>query len=82
MRPDSHHVHTDVHQLRHDAFSLLTVIQSRTQLLQRQLRRMDGFSDEDRQRLDEGLVTILDSVQALCPTVDHLAAIAQRRDHQ
>ena len=82
MRLDSVSTSVDVHQLRHDAFSLLTVIQSQTQLLQRQLRRMDGFSDEDRQRLDEGLVTILDSVQALCPTVDHLAAIAQRRDKQ
>ena len=82
MRLDSHDARTDVHQLRHEAFSVLTVIQGQTQLLQRQLRRMDGFSDEDRQRLDEGLVTILDSVQALCPTVDHLAAIAQRRDGQ
>ena len=80
MQPDFYHAHTDVYQLRHDAISVLTVIQSRTQLLQRQLRRMDGFSDEDRQHLDVGLVTILDSVQALCPTVDHLAAIAQRRD--
>ena len=80
MRPDFYHAHTNVYQLRLDAFSVLTVIQGQTQLFQRQLRRMDGFSDEDRQRLDEGLVTILDSVQALCPTVDHLAAISQHRD--
>lgn len=35
MRPDSNDAHTDVHQLRDDALSVLTIVQGQTQLLQR-----------------------------------------------
>jgi hypothetical protein len=55
----------DAHRFRHELASGLTIIGGQTQLLQRQLGRMDGFSDGDRQRLGAGLAVILTAVRGM-----------------
>ena len=70
----------DAHPLRHDLLSSLTIVSGQTQLLQRQLRRMDGFSDRDRQRLETGLAVILTAARALGASIEQLAPSAE--DHE
>jgi hypothetical protein len=50
-----------------------------TQLLQRQLGRMDGFEDGDRQRLAAGLAVIVTAARALDTTITQLPAIHEDR---
>ena len=80
MPPDAEDELSDIHQLRHDLFSSLTIICGQTQLLERQLRRMDGFSDGDRGRLEAGLAVILDSARALNARIAQLPAIHEDSD--
>jgi hypothetical protein len=80
MPPDPDDAPSDAHQLRHDLLSSLTIVCGQTQLLQRQLRRMDGFSDGDRQRLETGLAVILTAARALGTNIERLAPIAADRD--
>ena len=82
MPPDSDDVLSETDRLRHDLCSSLTLIQAQTQLLQRQVRRMDGFSDGDRQRLEAGLAMILASARALGAKIDDLTTISAYRDER
>ena len=80
MSPDSDNAPSDAYQLRHDLLSTLTIVCGQTQLLQRQLRRMDGFSDGDRQRLETGLAVILTAARTLGASIEHLPALREDRD--
>jgi hypothetical protein len=80
MPPDPDDAPSDAHQLRHDLLSSLTIVCGQTQLLQRQLRRMDGFSDGDRQRLEAGLAVILTAARALGARAEELPALREDRD--
>ena len=80
MPPDFDDAPRDAYQLRHDLLSTLTIVCGRTQLLQRQLRRMDGFSDGDRQRLEAGLAMILTAARTLGASIEHLPALREDRD--
>lgn len=80
MSPDFDDALNDADQLRHELFSSLTIIRGQTQLLQRQLQRMDGFADGDRARLEAGLAVILASARALGARVAALPAIRKERD--
>lgn len=71
---------SDAHLLRHDLLSSLTIVCGQTQLLQRQLRRMDGFSDGDRQRLETGLAVILTAARALGTRIADLSGPREERD--
>ena len=82
MPPESDDALSEVDQLRLDLCSWLTHIQGQTQLLQRQVRRMDGFSDGDRQRLEAGLAMILASTRALGAKIDDVTAITAPRDER
>ena len=82
MPPESDDTLSEAHQLRHDLCSSLTLIQGQTQLLQRQVRRMDGFSDGDRQRLEAGLAMILASTRALGAKIDDVTRITAPRDER
>ncbi len=65
--------------LRHELLTPVTIISGRTQLLLRQLIRMDGMATGDRQRLEAGLDEILQSAHRLAVRIDELAA-RQRKD--
>ena len=80
MPADSDDALSDAHRFRHDLVSALTIICGQTQLLQRQLRRMDGFSDGDRQRLAAGLAVILTAARGLDSTIAHLPVIREDRE--
>ncbi len=80
MPPDPDDGRSDAHQLRHDVLSPLTVVCAQTQLLQRQLRKMDGFADGDRQRLETGLAVILRAARALGASIEHLPTRHDERD--
>ena len=71
---------SDAHQLRHGLLSSLAIVSGQTQLLQRQLRRMDGFSDGDRQRLETGLEVILTAARALRTRIEDLPGLRDARD--
>ena len=80
MSPDPDDAPSDASQLRHDLLSTLTIVCGQTQLLQRQLRRMDGFSDGDRQRLETGLAVILTAARTLGASIEHLPPSREDRD--
>ena len=82
MAPQPDDARNDVHHLRHHALSSMTIIQGQAQLLQRQLQRMDGFSDGDRHRLEQGLARIWASARALGTLLEDLPAIPTERDEQ
>jgi hypothetical protein len=71
---------SDGHRFRHDLVSAVTVICGQTQLLQRQLGRMDGFSEGDRQRFVAGLAVILTAARGLDTTIARLPAIHEDRE--
>jgi hypothetical protein len=60
--------------------SALTVICAPTQLLQRQLARMDGFADGDRARLVKGLAAILTAARALTASARQVPGIREDRE--
>ena len=68
------------HRLRHELRSSLTIICTRTQLLQRQLARMDGFADGDRARLVKGLAAILTAARAVNSTANQLPGMREDRE--
>jgi hypothetical protein len=70
----------NTHRFRHDLVSALTIICGQTPLLQRQLGRMHGFSDGDRQRLAAGLAVILTAARAMDTTVAQLPVIREDRE--
>jgi hypothetical protein len=80
MPPDPDEAASDAHQLRHDLLSSLAIVSGQTQLLQRQLRRMDGFSDGDRERLETGLEVILTAARALGTRIEDLPGLRDARD--
>jgi hypothetical protein len=80
MPPDPDDAPSDAHQLRHDLLSSLTIVCGQTQLLQRQLRRMDGVSAGDRQRLETGLAVILTAARALAIRIEDLPGLRGDRD--
>ena len=80
MPPDTEDGLNDADQLRHDLFSFLTIICGQTQLQQRQLRRMDGLADLDRERLEAGLAVVLVAARALNGRIARLPAIHEDGD--
>jgi uncharacterized Rossmann fold enzyme len=71
---------SDPQRRRHELLSSLTVICAQTQLLQRQLARMDGFADGDRARLVKGLAAILTAARALTTRARQVPGIGQDRE--
>ena len=67
-------------QRRHELLSALTVICAQTQLLQRQLARMDGFAESDRARLVKGLAAILTAARALTASARQVPGIREDRE--
>ena len=67
-------------QRRHELLSALTVICAQTQLLQRQLARMDGFAESDRARLVKGLAAILPAARALTASARQVPGIREDRE--
>jgi hypothetical protein len=80
MPADATDERSDGRQCRHELLSALTVICARTQLLQRQLARMDGFTESDRARLGKGLAAILTAARALTASTRKVPGI--REDHE
>jgi K+-sensing histidine kinase KdpD len=72
MSFDPHAPDSACHELQHDVNTTLTIIAGRAELLQRQLRRRNGFSAEQRQWLDAGLTDILDATRVVANKVRHL----------
>jgi hypothetical protein len=81
MPPDPDDEPHEAHRLRHDLLSALTIVCGQTQLLQRQLRRMDGFADGDRQRLEAGLGVVLTTARALGASIEQLAVTPEDHDN-
>jgi uncharacterized Rossmann fold enzyme len=71
---------SDSQRFRHDLVSAVTVICGQTQLLQRQLGRMAGFSDGDRARLAAGLAVILTAARGLDSIIGQLPRIHKDRE--
>jgi len=71
---------SEAHRFRQDLISALTVISGQTQLLQRQLGRMDGFSDGDRALLEAGPAVILTAARAIDTTIAQLPGIHEDRE--
>jgi hypothetical protein len=80
MPSDPDEAASDTHQLRHDLPSSLTIVSGQSHQLQRQPRRMDGFSDGDRQRLETGLAVILTAACALGTRIEDLPGLREERD--
>jgi hypothetical protein len=80
MPADAADERSDGCQRRHELLSSLTVICAQTQLLQRQLARMDGFADRDRARLGKGLAAILTAARALTASARHVPGIRKGRE--
>ena len=76
---DALDVLAETDHLRHELLTPVTIISGRTQLLLRQLIRMDGMATGDRQRLEAGLDEILQSARRLALRIDEVAA-RQRKD--
>lgn len=72
MPSDTDNTALDTDRLRHDLNSGLTIIHARAELLRRQILRRDGFSDEDRRWLAEGLAAILVAARMLEARIDRL----------
>ena len=70
----------DGRQRRHELLSALTVVCAQTQLLQRQLARMDGFAESDRARLVKGLAAILTAARALTASARQVPGIREDRE--
>ena len=79
MPPDPDDAASDARQLRHDLLSSLTIVSGQTQLLQRQLRRMNGVSAGDRQCLEMGLAVILTAAHALGTRIEDLPGLREER---
>ena len=71
---------SDAHPLGHDLRTALTVICGQTQLLQRQLGRLDRVSAADRARLLRGLGLILGAARALSARMASVPTARQERD--
>ena len=80
MPRESDVVRSDSHPPDRDPGTLLTVIGGQTQLLQRQLDRMDGFSERDRVRLGTGLFKILTAARALRAWMADLPGIRENNE--
>ena len=80
MPSDPDEAASDTHQLRHDLLSSLTIVSGQSHQLQRQPRRMDGFSDGDRQRLETGLAVILTAACVLATRIADLPGLREDRD--
>jgi hypothetical protein len=80
MPADATDERSDGRQRRHELLSALTVVCAQTQLLQRQLARMDGFAASDRTRLVKGLAAILTAARALTASASKLPRIRENRE--
>ena len=80
MPPDPDEAACDAHQLRHDLLLSLTIVFGQSHQLQRQPRRVGGFSDGDRQRLETGLAVILTAARALGTRIEDLPGLREERD--
>jgi hypothetical protein len=80
MPADATDERSDGRQRRHELLSALTVICAQTQVLQRQLGRMDGFTESDRARLGKGLATILTAARALTASARQVPGIRENRE--
>jgi hypothetical protein len=80
MPRESDEVQSDSEPREQDAGTLLTIIGGQTQLLQRQLDRMDGFSERDRVRLGTGLFKILTAARALRAWMADLPRIRENNE--
>jgi hypothetical protein len=70
----------DIERVRHELNTALTVLHLRTELLERQLRRRDGLSDDDRAWLAAGLAGVLASSPAISVTIKRLPTTQPPRD--
>jgi hypothetical protein len=57
-------------QVRHELNMPLTVIHRQTEQLQRQLRRRNGLSDDDRRWLEAGMGSILTAARVMGAAID------------
>jgi hypothetical protein len=68
--PDSREVALEL--LRHDLRSRLTTIVGRAQLLTRAIRRSPSLTEEERQRLLDGLAAIESAVWPMVPLIERI----------
>ena len=68
------------HRLPHELVTSLTIICGQTQLLQRQLGRMDGVSKPDCERLVAGLPIILTAARELDATIGAVCTMQEERE--